>query len=380
MTKKAKTLWEKIGRINFNLFYHLIKFFSLSLSRRFLYVGLKDKSIYEDQFADSVLNVHMWNKVLPTPLGIAAGFDTSFKYNDELIQYGFGFEEFGTFTQDPVVCPAKLKFISKLKNIIVSQPVFGNKGIVFAQKQLLERRHLPHVAGISLALDMHQTEEKESDSFFSEVQQKLEQMTRQVAPFCDYIVLNLSHPHLPFSSLVENVAILDETIVRLQKAIEKAAPITQTKLLVKLPLNLNQTHIDSLADVFTRTKIDGVIIGGYLPSSALPEQLTKKKINGYVSGHALKEVSNKMIETFYRATKGQVMIIASGGVFTGDDAFEKICLGATLVQIHSAILYKGPAVGNQISKRLAFLLETNGFKNAQEAVGSANKINSGLNA
>ena len=369
-----RTFFEKIGRINFLIFYHVIKFFSLSLSRRFLYIGLEDRSVYEGHFTDPSLNVRLWDKVIPSPLGIAAGFDNSFKYNDELVQCGFGFEEFGTFTQAPSSDHIKIRYAPKLKNIIVTQQTFGNKGIAFAQKQLIDRRHLPYVAGVSLALNVSQMDDKENTSFFMEVQQKLEQMTRQIAPYCDYIVINLSHPYLPFSSLVANVAILEETIVRLQTAISKAAPITKTRLLVKLPLNLNKTHLDLLADVFVRTKIDGLIIGGYMDIRALPAQLTGKKGTGYACGRALKDVSNRVISDFYQATKGQVPIIACGGVFTGEDAFEKISLGATLVQLHSAIIYKGPSVGNQISKKLVAILNEKGFNNIQEAVGSANKI------
>lgn len=378
--RKKRTLWEVIGRINFKLFYRITQIFSPSLSRRFLYLGLEDRSIYEDCFTDPVLNVPAFGKMLPSPIGIAAGFDTTFKYNDELIQYGFGFEEFGTFTQDAFSDSVKTKLFPKHKSVLVEQPVFGNKGILFAQKALSERRHLPYVAGINLALNVHHMDDKENATLFQEIQQKLELMTKQVAPYCDYIAINLSHPHLPISSLAANVSILEELIRLLKKAIEVSAPITKTKLVIKLPLDLNQTQIDLLADVFVNTHIDGIILGGYLSSVSLSQKLFGKKALGYIAGQPLKDLSNRSVAAFYKATKGQVPIIACGGIFTGDDAFEKITLGATLVQLHSAILFKGPSIGNQIAKRLAFLIKMNGFRNVQEAVGSANKITPESNA
>ena len=84
----------------------------------------------------------------------------------------------------------------------------------------------------------------------------------------------------------------------------------------------------------------------------------------------MQDASTQTVEQFYTITKGQLPIIASGGIFSGDDAFAKICAGASLVQIHSAILFEGPGIGNKINKRLAYLLKTKGFKDVSEAVGS----------
>ncbi len=371
MHQKKKTLWDKFGKANFAFFYKLIKACSPNWSRRFLYVGLEDKSIYEDCFTDPVLHIDVLGKKFPNPLGIAAGFDTSFKYNDELIQYGFGFEEFGTFTLRPCHEEARLHFLSGQKSILVSQPLFANQGILFAQKALIDRRHLPFIAGISIACNMDAKDDlPETKSVFDDIQKELVEMTQRTAPYCDYIVLNLSHPSLPISNLLTNLSILEETVHQLKYVISKVAPIAKPKLLVKLPPHIPTVQVSLLAESFLHCGIDGLIIGGYLNERTQNMRLAGRYISGYICGQPIKDASGELTAAFYRATEGKLPIIACGGVFSGDDAFEKIQNGASLVQIHSAILFKGPSVGNEISKRLAFLLKTNGFKDVQEAVGA----------
>ncbi|MBO5997732.1 MAG: dihydroorotate dehydrogenase (quinone), partial [Alphaproteobacteria bacterium] len=84
----------------------------------------------------------------------------------------------------------------------------------------------------------------------------------------------------------------------------------------------------------------------------------------------LKEETVRVVGDFYKVLRGRIPIIASGGVFTGDDAFEMIQNGANLVQIHSAIVYKGPSIGRKINKRLADILRKRKYKSVSEAVGS----------
>ena len=95
--------------------FRLFQFFSLNWGRKFLYEGLREKSVYEENYKSTLLRTSLFGKNFPNPLGIAAGFDKTFKYNDELIQYSFGFEEFGTFTLHEKHCQQKVRFLSSHK-------------------------------------------------------------------------------------------------------------------------------------------------------------------------------------------------------------------------------------------------------------------------
>ncbi len=366
-----KSLWDKFGKLNFSVFFSLMQFFSMAAARRFLYIGLEDRSIYEDSFSDRVLQTTLFGKTFPNPLGIAAGFDTSFRYADELMEFGFGFEEFGTFTRQPNGFPERLRYSKGQKAILVNAPYFRNKGITFAQRALINRRHLPHIAGISLASNLEVTDEnRQTNLIFEQIEKELVEMVQLTAPYCDYITLNLSHPYLTISNLIVNVSLLENIIVHLKQVIQKIAPIANPRLLVKVPIDITAEQVSLLAETLMRAGADGVEVGGYVNAKNAVKKLLGSHALGFIAGKPLQDASTQTVEQFYTITKGQLPIIASGGIFSGDDAFAKICAGASLVQIHSAILFEGPGIGNKINKRLAYLLKTKGFKDVSDAVGS----------
>lgn len=372
MSNTNKGFWDSYGRWNFAFLFHVFQFFSLKWGRSFLYEGLREKSIYEEAYKSPLLRTTLLGKEFPNPLGIAAGFDTVFKYNDELIQYGFGFEEFGTFTLYEKHCPHKVRFLPSQKALLVDEPFFRNGGIKFAQKELISRRHLPHIVGVNIASNQNPDEEnkEEINIIYEQIEKELVECVQRIAPYCDYIVLNLSHPLLPISSLALNPGILKQIVIHLKEIINKIAPILKTKLLLKLPLDLSADQISLICDMMLETGIDGVIIGGYSMTNRENRKMLRQRGFSYLCGKPLREETAHKVSEFYKILKGRIPIIASGGVFTGDDAFEMIQCGANLVQIHTAIIYRGPSVGRKISKRLADLLRKYKFSSVSEAVGS----------
>ena len=372
MNNTNKGFWDSFGKLNFAFLYRFCQFFSLKWGRRFLYEGLREKSVYEEGYRNPILKTSLLGKEFPCPLGIAAGFDIKFKYNDELIQYGFGFEEFGTFTFYEKYSPRKVRFLSSQKAILVDEPFFKNGGIKFAQKELIGRRHLPHIAGVSIASNQNPDEENKAEIniVYERIEKELIDCVQCVAPYCDYIVLNLSHPQLPISSLVVNLGILQQIIVRLKEVIDKVAPILKTKLLLKIPLDVSPEQVSMICEMMIETGIDGIIVGGYSMGNKEDRRGFRRYGLSYICGKPLKNETLRMVGSFYKTLRGRIPIIASGGVFTGDDAFEMIQSGANLVQIHTAILYKGPSIGRKISKRLADLLHKNNFTSVAEAVGT----------
>ena len=370
MNENNKGLWATFGKWNFIILFRLSQFLSLKAGRNFLYAGLRDKSIYEDSYKSTLLKTKLWGKEFPNPLGIAAGFDTSFKYNDELMQYCFGFEEFGTFTMYPKVSPFKVNFSPVQKALLVDSPFFRNEGIKFAQKQLIERRHLPYIAGINISSNLNPDDDDKAEInvLFEKIENELVGCVQHTAPYCDYITVNLSHPTLAVSSLIINLGLLKKILLHLKDVIQKVAPILKTKLLIKVPLDLTKEQISMLCETMLEAGIDGVIVGGY----ALRDKHKHQSHFGYhyICGKPLKDDTMHAVAEFYKVLRGKIPIIASGGVFSGGDAFDMIQSGANLIQIHSAIVYRGPSVGRKINKRLADILRRHRFKSVSEAVGS----------
>ena len=369
--KKKKKWRESFRKWNFLFFFRLIQKVSLRWARRFFYLAIEDKGIYQESYQNPILNISVLRKNFPNPLGISAGFDTTFKYNDELMAFGFGFEEFGTITLSPEEMTTHVHFLPSQKGIFVNAHKFENVGVKVAQKALIDRRHLPYIAGINIASNLEINEDSASGGLlFSKIENELVEIVQRTAPFCDYIVLNLSHPQLPVSTLAINISVLENLIRRLKDVINKIAPIANPALLVKIPLDISPAHIPLLSEALLNEGIDGVIIGGYLGLGPENRKLIRHYVQGYIAGAPIRTATTKVIEQFYAVLQNRIPIIASGGVFTGDDAFEKIKSGASLIQIHSAILYEGPGIAYKINKRLAELLRRNGFKDVSEAVGS----------
>lgn len=370
MFDAGKSWWRIFGKYNFAFFYRLVQGISLNWGRKFLYIGLEDKSIYEDCYSDPILNTSLLGKTFPSPIGVAAGFDTTFKYNDELMHYGFGFEEFGTITAAPEKCPVKLHYLSSQKGIFVDESCFNNPGVKYAQKALIDRRHFPYVAGLSISSNVEASEEGQANQLiFERIEKELVEIVQRTAPYCDYIVLNLSHPNLPISNLLLNGSMLESFVIRLKEVIHKIAPISNPRLLVKVPLDISSANIPLLCESFIASGVDGVIVGGYLNARRLNRQVVRQYFPGYVCGRPIKDATTQLVGQFYSILQGRIPIIASGGVFTASDAFEQIKAGASLVQIHSAIIYTGPGIANRINSGLADLLKKNGYRCVSEAVG-----------
>ncbi len=363
------TFWQKITKQIFLIIWFFAKKLSPDAARHLLYWGISDKALATTPFTDPILNVSVLGKTFSNPIGVAAGFDKEIKYNDELIRNGFSFSELGTFTYKPNHSQQKTHFIPSQKAILIDSESFPNCGIINLGNKLIARRRLPHIVGVNIssALDI---DEKNVGEFLEYLQQDLINSIQHVAPYCDFITLNLSHPGMPISSLLHNPTQLGLLLRELKLQIKKFAPIITPKLILKIPYD-GQINVQLLSDVLLSEQTDGLIVSGFSASKVIKQTLPDPKIKGWISGQPLKDPSTELLRRFYMATQGKITLIAGGGVFTGYDAFEKIRAGASLIQIHSAILYEGIDVANKINRELSQILHAHKLKSIQEAVGQS---------
>jgi len=142
-------------------------------------------------------------------------------------------------------------------------------------------------------------------------------------------------------------------------------------VLVKLAPDLEEDQRGEIAATIMNAGVDGLILTN--TTLARPEGLPEKfaQEQGGLSGAPLKDKSTEIISSFYKLTKGKIPIIGVGGISSGCEAYDKIRAGASLLQLYSALVFKGPSVAHSINNELLNCLKTDGYKNISEAIGTS---------
>jgi dihydroorotate dehydrogenase len=202
----------------------------------------------------------------------------------------------------------------------------------------------------------------------------------------DYIAINISSPNTPnlrelqqeknleqlIGALVARNTILSTGFSRPADGYERPKDATQSgkPILVKIAPDLDEGSIEEIIDVCVRLGVDGIIATNTTVSrdglkTASPDSFGA----GGLSGRPLAHRSNEIIRSVYRYSKGALPIIGVGGIFSPEDAFEKIAAGASLLQAYTGFIYKGPSFASEINSGLQKLLDVKGFETLDEAIG-----------
>lgn len=313
-----------------------------------------------------MLLTQVFNTSFINPIGIAGGFDKDCRLIQTLPAIGFGFTEVGSITAKPYSGnprPWSVRLPAE-KSIIVHYGL-RNKGVdVLKQKIAQEHRYAPLIINIAKTNDPA-IKGDGSIADYTESFIKLQ-------PLADILNINISCPNTGDGQLFcENPELLDRLLKNIgQHTITKP-------VVVKLKPDLSDDLLDEIIDVVYHHPF----VKGFVIANLTNNRSTLKKINpltvahlpGGLSGLPVKALSNAMIAKIYKKTKGKYPIIGLGGVFTAEDAYEKICLGASLVEIATGLIYGGPSVVKQINRGLVDLLIQDNFTTIAQAVGSKNR-------
>lgn len=169
----------------------------------------------------------------------------------------------------------------------------------------------------------------------------------------------------------------DELGSFLQEIMQKKTDLLQRTnknipIFLKIAPDLDHKELKDIADIVLQNKVDAVIISNSTISRNNLKSNNQKEQGG-LTGKPLLEISNNILSKFYKFTGGKVPLIASGGVFSAQDAYQKIKLGASMIQIYSAFIYKGFSLVEKIKKELDLLIKKDGFENINDAVGIDHK-------
>jgi dihydroorotate dehydrogenase len=298
----------------------------------------------------------------PNPVGLAAGLDKNGVALQPLAALGFGFIEAGTVTYHPQPGnPRPRLFRLREDEALINRAGFNNDGAAaFARR--VEQHRPSCVLGVSIGKSKITPLENATEDYLASFD-----LIHKVA---DYVAVNVSSPNTPQLRELQQSQQLSSLLSALQ---ERNRELQQPlPLLVKLSPDLERGELETIVEVVERLGIDGIIATNTTTSRDNLRTDAHRVAacgEGGLSGKPIKTRSTKMIAELYELTGGRIPLIGVGGIFTAEDAWEKITAGASLVQLYTGFIYQGPNIAREINQGLAAILAREGLKNISDAVG-----------
>lgn len=300
----------------------------------------------------------------PNPVGLAAGFDKDAKLTDILPAVGFGFAEVGSITGEP--CKGnprpRLWRLKKSQALVVDYGL-NNDGCEKVAKRL-EQKNFEIPIGTNIA----KTNSKKTVATTAGINDYLKAF-RQFTEIGSYFTINISCPNAyggqPFTDAVR----LNALLTRLDEI------STKKPVFLKLSPDLAKTEVDRIIKTAQQHRVAGFICSNLTKrrhNSKIFEKTVPK--TGGISGKVVEDLANDLIAYIYDKTNKKFIIIGCGGVFSAEDAYKKIKLGASLVQLITGVIYEGPQLISEINQGLVRFLRRNGLKNISEAVGLESRM------
>ena len=306
------------------------------------------------------LNLQFCNRV-----GLGAGFDKNAKYLNELEALGFGFVEIGTVTPLPQAGNEKPRLFRLPKDkALINRMGFNNDGVEAVVERLkswqlaVGSRQSGELQTANCKLVIGGNIGKNKVTPNEDAWKDYEKCFLALREYVDYFVVNVSSPNTPGLRELQEKDALHKILTNLQKQNSKFNPSTGSgpkPILLKIAPDLTYEQLDDVIDLALEIKLNGLVVSNTTISrdqlTTHVSQLTKIGAGG-LSGLPLKHRSTEIVKYIYQKTNGKIPIIASGGIFTGNDAKEKIDAGASLVQVWTGFIYEGPGIVKRICKEL----------------------------
>jgi len=345
----------------FNILRPLIFKFSPEVAHSLAIKALKLNNIpYSKPKDNHILETTFCEKKLSSPIGVAAGFDKNAEVYNPLFNLGFGFVEVGTITPKPQFGNPKPRvFRLEEDEALINRLGFNNSGSEQISKRIKENNKKGFL-GINIGPNKDST--NRIDDYLI--------CFRKFYNLADYITINISSPNTENLRDFHNQDELNSLIDKLKN--EKKELNSNIPLAIKVSPDLNDDQINEVSKIIMEQEIGIIIVSNTTDKNRENLKNINKLEKGGLSGKPIEKISNEAISKFYKILKDKTKIIGVGGVSNGQDAFEKIISGATLVQLYTGMVYRGPRIASKISTELIDLLKNKGFKNVSEAIGTKN--------
>jgi dihydroorotate dehydrogenase len=299
---------------------------------------------------DARLAVDVFGKLFPNPIGLAAGFDKQCEVPDQLLALGFGFVELGGVVPKPQEGnPRPRVFRLTRDEAVINRFGLNSDGLESARKRLAQRQGRPGLVGVNIGAN------KESADRLGDYVLCI----RELCGLADFLTINVSSPNTPGLRDLQGEAFLDDLLARSIEARDAADDgKRKTTILLKIAPDISLETLDAVVATALKRGIDGLTVSN--TTIARPESLKERdlaKETGGLSGKPLFAPSTRILaETFLRVER-QLPLVGVGGVDSAEAAWAKIRAGASLVQLYSALVYKGPGLVGDIKGGLLNILE-----------------------
>jgi len=314
------------------------------------------------KYENEALNQNILGIDFRNPIGLAAGFDKDAQLIDILPSVGFGFAEVGSVTGEP--CAGNPK--PRLWRLPKSNSLVVYYGLKNAGCEAIAQRLKGKMFAIPIGISVAMTNCKANLQIGNAVND-FAKAFKVMEPYGDYITVNISCPNTesgqPF--------IQPDNLERLFAVLDKIQ--TKKPIFIKLSPDMNRAELGAVLNVARSHRIQGIIT----------TNLTKKRDNpkivdvnvpekGGMSGKVVQDLTDDMLAYIYKKEGKRFTLVGNGGVFTAEDAYRKIRLGASLVQLITGMIFEGPQVIGDINQGLVKLLKKDGFTNISQAIGADN--------
>ncbi|MBI2338447.1 quinone-dependent dihydroorotate dehydrogenase [Candidatus Daviesbacteria bacterium] len=296
------------------------------------------------------------------PVGLAAGFDKDAKLTGILPFVGFGFTEIGTITGESCKGNPKPRLwrLKKSKGLVVYYGLKNNGCEEVSARLKHQKFAIPVITSIG----------KTNSPDTAGTAEGIKDYVKAYKAFTgtgDIFDINISCPNAfggqPFSD--------PEKLHKLLLEIDKIQ--TKKPVFLKMPPDLTDDQLNGILKVVKKHKVAGFICSNLTKDrKKMKSKILDREIpeHGGISGKAVEDLSNSLIKNIYRKTGGKYIIIGCGGIFTAEDAYKKIKLGASLIQLITGMVFEGPQLISEINRDLVKLLEKDGYDNISEAIGT----------
>ena len=302
---------------------------------------------------EPIIQQKFFGRTFQNPVGLGAGFDKDGQYISAMPTLGFGFTEIGTVTPKPQDGNAKPRLFRLIEDSSIQNAMgFNNKGKDFMLQQLGKLYFFDYPLGINIGKNKLTSEEDALNDY--------ETLFRAFKDYGDYIVINISSPNTPGLRDLQNEEFINAIFAL-------AKEITSQPVLLKIAPDMTPEDAITLC----KTAVDAGAAGIIATNTTIDYSLTEHaKDFGGISGALLTEKSYQLFRAIGKELYGKTLLISVGGIDSAEEAYRRIKAGASLVQVYSMLIYKGPALIKEINEGLVKLLQEDGYQHISEAIGA----------
>ena len=302
---------------------------------------------------DKRLEQQIFGRTFPNPVGLAAGFDK----NGELVRamglLGFGYTEVGTVTPRPQPGNPKPRIWRHVREEALQNAMgFNNEGIDAMRRNLERARPFPIPVGVNVGKNKRTPEADALEDYRKGLS--------AFADLADYLVVNISSPNTPGLRDLQNERFIEELFAM-------GREVTDKPILLKIAPDMSEEAAVALCTKAVESGAAGIVATNTSVDYSL---VRNPEAVGGISGRPIREKSFRIFEAIAKELYGKTLLISVGGIDSGYEAYRRIRAGASLVQVLTGLIYRGPGLPGLINKTLLHLLEKDGFANIGEAVGA----------